>query len=68
MSTRVFRTKDDAEAWALALRDSFREERTGCIWARDPETRALGKVYITPCVAFTRGGKRVAAFSITFGA
>lgn len=68
MDTKAFRTKDDAEAYVMQLRDARRDPQTGEIWARDPSSRALGHVYITPCVAFAKTGKRISAFKITFGA
>lgn len=68
MAKLVFRTEQEAEEYALSLRDSGRDPETGFLWARDPVSRAFGKVYITPCVAFTRKGERVGAYTINFGA
>lgn len=68
MNSQAFRTREEAEEYALSLRDSRREPQTGDIWARDPIHRALGKAYITPCVAFTKKGKRVSGFTVTIGA
>jgi hypothetical protein len=68
MTNQVFKTKADAETYAMSLRDSRRDAQTGVIYARDPIQRALGRVYINPCIAFTKSGKRVRAYTITIGA
>jgi hypothetical protein len=68
MTTQAFRTKQEAEDYALQLRDAKRDPQTGYIWARDPIHHALGKAYITQCIAFTKSGKRVAAYTVTIGA
>lgn len=64
----VFLTKADAEAYLLKRHGSFRDPDTGCIWARDPDSQAMGKCYFTPSFAFTTAGKRVPAFTVKFGA
>ena len=62
----AFRTKDEAEAYAMQLRDARRDPDTNVIWASDPIHHAIGRVNIVRCVAFTPKGKRVAAFTISF--
>ena len=37
MDTKAFRTKDDAEAYVMQLRDARRDPQTGEIWARRSE-------------------------------
>jgi hypothetical protein len=64
----AFRTKEDAEAWVMQLRDAHRDPETGDLYARDPIHRAMGKAYISRCVAFTSKGRRVAAWSVQIGA